>query len=226
MKLLARHPFTFSFLAALVLLPGLGAIDYEQTIFPILNGKCHQCHSGPRAKGKLRMDTADQFSRRIGGEHPVIVPGNPEASLMLIKASLPRTDGDAMPPPPARARGAEPLTAAELDLVRQWIAAGAKLGEGDSPATPEPAMTEVPAAPAPGTDAPASDAPAAMAPRLLEWSNRAGGTLQAYFVGLEGENVRLMNEARDEEIVYPFANLSDESQALARELAGSAGSTP
>jgi len=222
MKLLTRSPILTSFFATLVLLPGLGAIDYQQTIFPILNSKCHQCHSGPRAKGKLRMDTEEQFSRRIGGEHPVIVPGSPETSLLAIKAGLPRTDGDAMPPPPARARGAEPLTDVELNLVKQWIAAGAKFDSDDAPV---PAVTAAgDTAPAAGepSDSSEATAPAAMAaPRLLDWSNREGASLQAFFVSLSGDTVTLRRDDGSE-FAYPLANLSDQSQAQARELAAGA----
>ena len=94
-----------SFLLSLLAPAVLEAVDYQEEIRPILNKKCYKCHSGPRAKGKLRMDSENSFADRIGGDDPVIVPGNPAESLLAIKAGLPRSDGEAMPPPPARERG-------------------------------------------------------------------------------------------------------------------------
>ena len=79
-------------LASLSLL-SVSAVDFQTDVEPILNEKCFKCHSGPRHKGNLRMDTPDNFAKRVGGENPVIVPGDPESSLLAIKAGLPRSDG-------------------------------------------------------------------------------------------------------------------------------------
>lgn len=175
------------------------AVDYQEEIRPILNEKCFKCHSGPRAKGKLRMDTEDNFGKRIGGDDPVIVPGNAATSLLTIKAGLPREDGDAMPPPPARARGAEPMTSVELNLVKQWITLGAKFDAGEAtaaePTTAEPAMSD----------------------EIHSWTNFEGNTLKASFIRLDGTNVVIKLE-NGNEIPYALEKLSAESQALAKKL--------
>lgn len=190
------------------LLPSLEsrAVDYQEEIRPILNEKCFKCHSGPRAKGKLRMDSEDHFSGRIGGDDPVIVPGNAAESLLAVKAGLPRSDGDAMPPPPARSRGAEPMTTAELNLVKQWIQAGASFEEGGAPTEVTSAETE------------SGEPSESMEPEMLQWTNHEGNSLTAAFVRAEGTNVVLLLED-GKEIPYPFAKLSGESQELARKLA-------
>lgn len=172
------------------------AVDFQKEVRPILNKKCFKCHTGPRAKGKLRMDSPEDFSKRITGENPVIIPGNVAESLLSIKAGLPSTDKEAMPPPPARARGSEPMTQMELEVVRKWIAEGAKFGEG-------------------ATDSPASSPDSEM----RDWTNSAGATLQAAFVSSDGTTVTLRKEDGSE-FTYPLANLSPESQALAKQLAG------
>src|SRR5690606_9828949 len=123
-----------------------------------------KCHTGPRAKGGLRMDTPEDFAKRVGGDDPAIIPGDPAKSLLAIKAGLPPTHGDAMPPPPARERGAEGMTAAELGLVRQWIAEGAKFETG------EPAPS-APTAPAPET----ATGDGTMKPEFRTWTNSGGG---------------------------------------------------
>ena len=175
------------------------AIDFKEEIRPILSDKCFKCHSGPRAKGKLRMDSNDNFAKRIGGDDPVIVPGDSVSSLLAVKAGLPRSNGDAMPPPPARERGSEPMTAAELNLVKKWIAEGAKLEAAEEGAS----------------DAPAE---APMAATVHTWVNTEGKKLEAEFVGTEGANVKL-KMAGDKVINYPFAKLDADSQALAKKLA-------
>ncbi len=183
------------------LLAPLWALDYKEEIRPILNKKCFKCHSGPKSKGGLRMDSEDDFAKRIGGDKALIIPGDPGRSVLSIKAGLPRSDGDAMPPPPARERGAEPMTTQELTLVRQWIAEGAKFSadQADAPAT-------------------AADSPA-MSAEMRTWTNTGGGSLEAAFVSLVDGQVTL-RKPDGSTFQYPLVNLSPESQALARELAG------
>jgi len=180
----------------------LFAVDYKEEIRPILNEKCFKCHSGPRAKGKLRMDQESMFSDRIGGDDPVIEPGNPNSSLLAIKAGLPPSDGDAMPPPPARSRGAEPMTAAELNLVKQWIAEGDALEPGGAKMT----SSET-------TSGDSGDGE-----EFHEWTNFEGNKLKAAFVVAEPGTVVLKDE-NGQEIRYPFDKLDSASQELARKLA-------
>lgn len=185
-----------SFFLTLAAPVALKAVDYQEEIRPILNKKCYKCHSGPRAKGKLRMDSEKSFADRIGGDDPVIVPGNPAESLLAIKAGLPRSDGDAMPPPPARERGSEPMTSAELDLVKQWISEGASFEEGAAPTSnEEPAMEQ----------------------KVHTWTNSEGKSLEAEFAGTEGTNV-LLKLADGSTIPYDYHKLSPESQELAKKL--------
>lgn len=206
MKLLFRSPFSILATVGAVLITTAAAVDYQEEIRPILNKKCFKCHSGPRAKGGLRMDSETDFAKRIGGDDPVIVPGDPARSVLSIKAGLPRSDGDAMPPPPARERGAEAMTAAELTLVRQWIATGAKF----KPGTDEPASTS--------TETPTPADATAMKSELRTWSNTGGGSLEAIFVSLGDGQVTLRREDGTE-FQYPLVNLSAESQSLAKKLA-------
>ncbi len=192
----------FPVIPTMFLLTPAEGVDFREEVRPILNDKCFKCHSGPRAKGKLRMDDDSYFAKRIGGEDPAIIPGDPVSSLLAVKAGLPRSDGDAMPPPPARERGAEPMTTAELNLVKQWIAEGAKL----DPSDPDPAP------------APATETTGAMSNELHNWTNTAGKSLEASFVSSDGTNVTL-RKADGSQFDYPLASLNAESQALANRLA-------
>lgn len=208
MKITLPLPSFFALAMSGFVLENAHAVDYQEEIRPILNKKCFKCHTGPKAKGGLRMDTPDDFAKRIGGDDPVIIPGDPSKSLLTIKAGLPRTDGDAMPPPPARERGAEAMTTAELTLVQKWVSLGAKFEAGElEPAAPSEAAT-----PAAGGAPMAADA-------MQTWTNSAGASLQAAFVSLSGTSVTLKKEDGSQ-FDYPLANLNAESQALARKLAG------
>lgn len=142
------------------------------------------------------MDSEDSLADRIGGDNPAIIPGNPANSLLTIKASLPRTDGDAMPPPPARARGAEAMTSVELNLVKQWIAEGAKFSANDPDPTPTTTAT---------------------AAELLDWKNSNGVSIKAFFVAVNETHVKLRKEDGSE-FIYPLENLDESSQAQAKKL--------
>jgi hypothetical protein len=209
MKITLPLPSFFALAMSGFVLETARAVDYHEEIRPILNKKCFKCHTGPKSKGGLRMDTPEDFAKRIGGDDPLIIPGDPAKSLLTIKAGLPRTDGDAMPPPPARERGAEAMTAAELDLVKKWVSMGAKFEAGGAePVAPATTVTAPPAG------------DAAMADGAMQtWTNSAGASLQAAFVSLADTSVTLKKE--DGSLFnYPLTNLSPESQALARKLAG------
>ena len=201
MKISLPLPSFFALAMSGFVLETARAFDYQEEIRPILNKKCFKCHTGPKSKGGLRMDTPDDFAKRIGGDDPVIIPGDPSKSLLTIKAGLPRTDGDAMPPPPARERGAEAMTSAELTLVQKWVSMGAKFEAGETAAAPA-----------------AVGAPTA-AGAMQTWTNSAGVSLQAAFVSLSGTSVTLKKDDGSQ-FDYPLANLNPESQALAKKLGG------
>src|ERR1700692_2480056 len=67
---------------------------YAKRVVPILQNNCLKCHD-ETAKGGLQLD-AYALIRKGGQDGPVIVPGDPEAS-MLIQAI--RRSGDLKMPP-------------------------------------------------------------------------------------------------------------------------------
>src|SRR5436305_9864407 len=95
-------------LLAAVLLPSLvGAADgvtpeqrefFEQKVRPVLAEHCYRCHSARSRspRGGLRLDSRDAL-RKGGDSGPAVVPGRPEASL-LLKAVRYTDDGPRMPP--------------------------------------------------------------------------------------------------------------------------------
>ncbi len=96
-------------------------VDFNRQIRPILSNKCFRCHGpdGSHRKADLRLDDfATATAKRDGPS--AIVPGKPEASEVFRRISTLDAD-ERMPPDDSGLK----LTAAEIGLVRRWIAEGA-----------------------------------------------------------------------------------------------------
>src|SRR5689334_11741517 len=80
--------------------PSEGDAFFEAKIRPVLIESCYSCHSvgnGAKVKGELRLDTRDGVRKAGASGQPSVVPGNPDASL-LIKA-IRYADQDLLMPP-------------------------------------------------------------------------------------------------------------------------------
>ena len=91
---------------------------FADKIEPLLRAHCLECHShaAEQMGGGLTLDSRNGWEEG-GGRGPAIVPGNPDESL-LIKA-VRHEDADLKMPPD------EKLTAADIELVVEWIRRGA-----------------------------------------------------------------------------------------------------
>ena len=95
---------------------------FEAKIRPVLVGTCFRCHGDTKTSGELRIDSREMLLK--GGESgPAIVPGDPEASL-LIRAIGRQADVSAMPPEMEKALQPDQVA----DFVA-WITAGANWPE-------------------------------------------------------------------------------------------------
>jgi hypothetical protein len=90
---------------------------FTATVFPIFQDRCQECHGPDKQKGKLQLvpiasilDQPDQH---------VIVAGDPAASELIERISLPADDIDRMPP-----KG-DPLTPEQIEAITLWIQGGA-----------------------------------------------------------------------------------------------------
>ena len=113
--------------------------SYWHDVRPLLVRHCVGCHQPAKAKGKLVLTDVPAILRGVrsrGGDEPVVVPGDPDES-MLIDSLLPFDDE-----PPSMPKDAPPLADADVDLLRRWIEAGAR---DDSP--PDAGATVSPDAP-------------------------------------------------------------------------------
>jgi len=91
-------------------------IHFNRDIRPILSENCYACH-GPdknQRKAKLRLDI-----REVALEREAIVPGKPSESK-LVQHVFSGDPDEIMPPPKSQ----KSLTAAQKDLLKNWIAAG------------------------------------------------------------------------------------------------------
>ncbi|MCA9096877.1 MAG: DUF1549 domain-containing protein, partial [Planctomycetaceae bacterium] len=92
-------------------------ISYYHQIRPIFQANCQGCHQAAKAGGQYVMtDFAKLIHGGDGGE--AVVPGKPEEGTLLD--NIIPVDGKAQMP-----KGKAPLLEAEIDLIRNWIAAGA-----------------------------------------------------------------------------------------------------
>jgi hypothetical protein len=98
-------------------------VSFNRDIRPILSDRCMYCH-GPDEKNRkagLRLDTFEGATKDRGGYRP-IAPGKPDESELLRRVTS-HEAGEVMPPPAAKK---SPITAQEADLLRRWIAQGAR----------------------------------------------------------------------------------------------------
>jgi mono/diheme cytochrome c family protein len=96
-------------------------VDFEREVRPLLARRCYACHGPGKQAGGLRL-----FRRQdalLGGDGgTILVPGKSAESRLLAYVEG-RVEGKVMPPVGPR------LTAAEVDLLRRWIDAGASWPE-------------------------------------------------------------------------------------------------
>ena len=91
-------------------------VSFYRQVRPILQRSCSGCHQPAKLGGKLLLTTfAGMMQGGEGG--PSVIAGKPDGSLLvqLIVGEKPE-----MP------KGADPLSAAQVDLIKRWIAEGAK----------------------------------------------------------------------------------------------------
>jgi hypothetical protein len=125
----------------------LAAVNFEKDLWPILQKKCVDCHRAPyeengkakEPKAGLRLDAAWAILK--GSENgPVLKPKNAATSAIYEVVTLPKDDDDFMPP-----KG-DPLTEAEIKLLKQWIDEGAEFGGwvGSTAGAPAGTVAEAP----------------------------------------------------------------------------------
>ncbi len=103
-------------------------VSYYKDVRRIFQQHCQGCHQPAKPQGGYVMTSYADLLKKGDHERPGIVPGHAEQS-MVVEQILPQKDKK-----PAMPKGKDALSAADVALIRKWIAAGAK---NDTPKTQE-----------------------------------------------------------------------------------------
>jgi mono/diheme cytochrome c family protein len=101
-------------------------VSFTKHVRPIFQQHCQGCHQPAKAEGSFVMTSYADLLKKGDHEQPGIVPG--DVGKSLIVAQVTAQNGK----PPAMPRGKDPLTEREVNLIKRWIAQGAK---DDTPAS-------------------------------------------------------------------------------------------
>ena len=125
-----RYALRLALLSTVLCLSSLGrasesdAVLFNRDIRPILSDRCYTCHGPDKAnrKSNMHFDTEEGAFTPLNMGGFAIVRGDPSKSVMLQRIS---SDNQAFRMPPAY-MGYAKLPDREIDLIRRWIAQGAK----------------------------------------------------------------------------------------------------
>src|SRR5947209_17019265 len=96
-------------------------VTYDKNIKPIFEKSYFKCHGSEKQKGKLRVDSL-AAALKGGQDGKVVEPGNSAKSMLVHNVARIGDEDDWMPPTDK----GEPLTKAQVGLIRAWIDQGAK----------------------------------------------------------------------------------------------------
>jgi hypothetical protein len=96
-------------------------IHFNRDIAPILSNNCYYCHGPDKNKRKadMRLDTKAGLFGKLEEGIPV-VPGD-TANSLLVQRITSKDPEEVMPPPKSNKH----LSAAQVELLKQWVAQGA-----------------------------------------------------------------------------------------------------
>lgn len=114
-------------------------LSFSRDVQPILAANCLECHGPDRNKGGISFEaSASALAVGDSGEHAV-VPGDPGESEIIRRVTSDDRQ-ERMPPP----KNAEPLSEAEVAVLRRWIEEGAEFEPHWSFTAPkQPSVPEV-----------------------------------------------------------------------------------
>lgn len=105
--------------------PARPSVDFNRDVRPLLAQHCWPCHGQDKdalkRTGNVSLDSFAGATANHGG-HRAIVPGKPEASDLIARASASDPD-NRMPPVDS---GIKPLTPSEIAILKTWIREGAE----------------------------------------------------------------------------------------------------
>jgi hypothetical protein len=169
---------SFLLVACFASLHSASAIDYVKDVLPIMKEHCWKCHSNEHeVKGSLALDDLTDVRDFQIGEFNIIRPGNSNESSFLEKMTLDPGEEDFMP------RKGEPVPKKEIDIIRDWIDAGA-IVDAEKPSEKETAFLNGGG----GMDL------AAAKETFLVWTNREGKSFEARLEAIKPDAVSLLRK--------------------------------
>ncbi len=94
-------------------------VSFAQDVKPLLARRCFPCHGPNTHESGLRLDRPDGAIAELDSGLHAIVPGQVDESELVDRVNS--TDESERMPPEGK-----PLTPAEIQILKSWIAAGAK----------------------------------------------------------------------------------------------------
>ena len=136
----------YAALAGLLLLgvsPARADVSFSHEIAPILLKRCTGCHGERSNQGGYRAHNFQSLLKAGASGQAPVVPGKPTDSV-LFQRIVTKVEPIRMP------KSDDPLSAAQIDLIRRWISEGAKFDGADkgAPLTSLLGPREHPIAPA------------------------------------------------------------------------------
>ena len=108
--------------------PATKPISFYRQVRPILQRHCSGCHQPAKVGGNLQLISYDTF-KKGGDTGASFVAGNPDESLVVKQISGTK---------PEMPLNSDPLTAAQVETIRNWISQGAT---DDTPAAAKEEIT-------------------------------------------------------------------------------------
>jgi hypothetical protein len=170
--------------------------SFSRQVAPILARHCVACHGPKKPEGDYQLHTFARLMKTGAGELPAIVPGKPDESYLV--ELITSDDADVRMP-----KEAESLAAADIELVRRWIADGAKFDGPDAAAALESYLPK-PVHPQPPTTYPRPAPVTALA------FSSDGSVLAS-----SGYHEVLLWNATDRSLVRRIGNLAQRTHAIA-----------
>ena len=178
--------------------PAFGAeakVDFAKDIQPLLQQNCVKCHGAEKQKGKLRLDSREA-ALKGGKEGPALVAGDAAKSEMVRRVGLPKNDDNIMPPE------GDPLSKAQIDLLKEWINQGA--------VWPESAGAKETAAPKPpGPVLPADFKPSAAEQKAIAALGQKGVEVRPIAANSNWReaNLRLLGTSVTDTVIVPLKDI-------------------
>ena len=94
-------------------------VSFSKDVAPILMKHCQACHGPPEPKGGYQVVNFNLAMKPGESGSPSITAGKPDESELV--ALISSTDADSRMP-----KEADPLSPAQIELVKRWVAEGAK----------------------------------------------------------------------------------------------------